>query len=102
MSGDEETLRPHGFVIYETTLQILTTCTPLEAGNAIVAGAKYFFYGEIPDLDRPSEIAFLAIKGDIEQALRKYDKKCETNREIAKNRNKPKAEGINHNEQTPF
>ena len=98
----DEIQHPHGFVIYETTLQILTTCTPLEAGNAIVAGAKYFFYGEIPDLDRPSEIAFLAIKGDIEQALRKYDRTCERNREIAKNRNKPKSEETDRNEQTPF
>lgn len=86
-----ERKKPQGFVIYESTLKLLSTCTPIEAGKAMIAAAELFLSGELPtELDRASEIVFNAVKADIVTALNKYERTCETNRA---NRNKGMTNG---------
>ena len=82
----EERKRPQGFVIYESTLKMLSMCTPVEAGTAMIAAANLFLSGEPPtDIDRASEIVFNAVQSDINTALEKYERTCIKNKE---NRNK--------------
>lgn len=84
----EERKRPQGFVIYENTLKMLSICTPVEAGTAMIAAANLFLSGEMPTaIDRVSEIVFNGLKSDIDSAFDKYSERCRRNKE---NRNKRK------------
>ena len=64
----------------------LSQFTTEDLGIIVTALADYVQNGVIPELDKSLMIAFNMIKVDIDLDMKKYEERCEINKQIAINR----------------
>lgn len=64
----------------------LSQYNDVQFSKIIKAISNYVRYGEIPNLPVELMVAFNFIKVDIDCDMKKYEEKCERNREIAQQR----------------
>lgn len=69
-----------------------------ERGRLVTAMLKYAESGTEPELKGNEKFLWLVAKADIDRQRENYDKRCETNKQIATNRYQNAPESTNRNE----
>ena len=83
------------FTDFANTMELLGDA---ERGRLFTAMLKYAESGTEPELKGNERFLWMAAKADIDRQRENYDKRCETNKQIATNRYQSAPESTNRNE----
>ena len=85
----------NSFLIYIDYEEQFNLLTDEEVGQLMRAIIKYEKTGNMPKLDGMLKMAFSFIKTQLDRDRKKYNKKCEKNKENAKRGSRPKKQKDN-------
>lgn len=79
-------MEKNSFILYQKQKEIFNILTDNQAGKLIKAIFEYEENQQIPNLSGQTNMAFIAIKQELDQNRTKYIEKCKKNKENAKQR----------------
>jgi len=90
------------FILYKEHQELIEQLSPEQAGKLFKGLFSYVATGEAPELDALSNMAFTAIRQDLDRNAEKYEQKCEALRRNGAKGGRPKKEIFEEKNQMVF